>query len=46
MGHDPIIIHLLKIYLLQRFNNFYIATGYKNGEFKKIFFKRKKIKIL
>lgn len=48
IGHDPIIIHLLKIYLLQGFNKFYIATGYKREQFLKYFLKGKKknIKVL
>lgn len=47
IGSDPIIFYILKIFIKQKLNNFYIATGYKNERFVN-FFKKKfnnKIKI-
>ena len=41
IGRDPIILHIIRIYLSQGLRDFYIATGYKKNEFLK-FFKIKK----
>jgi glucose-1-phosphate cytidylyltransferase len=43
IGKYPIILHIIKIFLLQGFNDFYIATGYKKNEFLKFFKFKKKI---
>jgi glucose-1-phosphate cytidylyltransferase len=44
IGKYPIIFHIIKIYLSQGLNNFYIATGYKKNEFLKFFkFKKKNL---
>lgn len=42
IGKQPIIMHIIRIFIKQGINNFYLATGYKNQEFLK-FFKKKKI---
>jgi len=42
IGKQPIIIHIMRIFINQGINNFYLATGYKSQEFLK-FFKRNKI---
>jgi len=42
IGKKPIIIHIMRIFINQGINNFYLATGYKSKEFLK-FFKRNKI---
>ena len=40
IGKQPIIMHIMQIFINQGINNFYLATGYKNQEFLK-FFKKK-----
>lgn len=42
LGKQPIIIHIMRIFINQGINNFYLATGYKGQEFLK-FFKRNRI---
>ena len=41
IGKDPIIIHIMKIYLRFNINNFYIALGYKGNQLAKYFLKKK-----
>ena len=43
IGRYPIILHIIKIYLIQGVTDFYIAAGYKKNEFLKYFkFPKKK----
>lgn len=42
LGKQPIIIHIMRIFINQGINNFYLATGYKSQEFLK-FFKRNRV---
>ena len=45
IGRDPILLHVMRVYLKYGVNNFYIALGYKGEEITKFFLKkRKKIK--
>jgi glucose-1-phosphate cytidylyltransferase len=41
IGKDPIIIHIMRIYLRFNINNFYIALGYKGNELVNFFLKKK-----
>jgi glucose-1-phosphate cytidylyltransferase len=41
IGKDPIIIHIIRIYLRFNINNFYIALGYKGNQLIKYFQKKK-----
>ena len=43
VGKDPIILHIMRIYLKHNINNFYIAIGYKGEELAKFFLKKKNI---
>ena len=43
VGKDPIILHIMKIYLKYNINNFYIAIGYKGEDVAKFFLKKKNI---
>ena len=43
IGNDPIILHIIKIYLKHNMRDFYIAIGYKGEEVAKFFLKKKKI---
>ena len=45
IGGYPILIHIINIYLLQGFNDFYIAVGYKKEIIKKYFNNYKKNEI-
>ena len=38
----PIIVHLMKHYIISGFKEFFLATGYKSKEFKKYFKNYKK----
>ena len=42
IGPDPIILHIIKIYLSQGYSNFVIATGYRGNEITKFFLGKKK----
>lgn len=47
IGRDPILLHVMRVYLKYGVNNFYIALGYKGEEIVKFFLKKKKkLKIL
>jgi len=39
IGNNHLIMHLIKIYALQGFTEFYIATGFKSRVFKNFFYK-------
>ena len=41
IGKDPIVIHIMRIYLRFNINNFYIALGYKGNQLAKYFLKKK-----
>jgi len=41
IGKDPIIVHIMKIYLKYNIKDFYIALGYKGGKLAEFFLKRK-----
>jgi glucose-1-phosphate cytidylyltransferase len=41
IGKQPIIIHIMRIFINQGINNFYLATGYKSQEFLKFFMRNK-----
>ena len=41
IGKDPIITHIMKIYLKYNINNFYIALGYKGNKLAEFFLKKK-----
>lgn len=41
IGSEPIILHIMKIYLSQGYSNFVIATGYKSYEITKFFLGKK-----
>ena len=43
IGKDPIIIHIMRIYLKYNISNFYIAVGYKGEELVKFFLRKKNI---
>lgn len=43
IGKDPIILHIMRIYLKYGVNNFYIAVGYKGEELAKFFLKKKNL---
>ena len=45
IGKIPIIEHILKIFLKNNFNNFYLLVGYKGYKFKKYFEKKKKYNV-
>ena len=38
---DPIILHIMRIYLRFNINNFYIALGYKGNQLVNFFLKKK-----
>ena len=42
IGSDPILLHVMRVYLKYGVNNFYIALGYKGEEITKFFLKKKK----
>ena len=44
LGGKPIICHIMDIYKFYGFNNFILATGYKNNIIEKYFKKKKNIK--
>ena len=41
IGKDPIVIHIMRIYLRFNINNFYIALGYKGNQLVKFFLIKK-----
>ena len=41
IGKDPIIIHIMKIYLKYKVKDFYIALGYKGDKLAEFFLKKK-----
>jgi glucose-1-phosphate cytidylyltransferase len=41
IGKDPIIVHIIRIYLRFNIKNFYIALGYKGNELIKFFLKKR-----
>ena len=43
IGKDPIILHIMRIYLKYNIKNFYIAIGYKGEELAKFFLKKKSL---
>lgn len=44
IGKYPIILYIIKVYLSQGINHFFIAAGYKKNEFLKFFkFKKKNL---
>ena len=46
IGKNPIIIHIMKIYLKYNIKDFYIALGYKGDKIAEFFLKKKLLKIL
>ena len=43
IGKDPIILHVMKIYLKYNVRSFYIATGYRGDDIVKFFLKKKNL---
>ena len=42
IGKDPIILHVMKIYLKYNVRSFYIAIGHRGDDIAKFFLKKKK----
>ena len=45
IGNEPMILHIIKIFVKQGLTNFYLATGYKSKKFLDFFGKKSVVKI-